>query len=220
MAASWLDIRRLWKCYSTVVENTRDGKRRGPRPAGTDTRESILDAARDQFARKGYGRTTIRSVASAAGVDARLVTHYFGTKQELFMQSVRLPIDPDAFIASVFDGVPEQLAERVAWGLVRTLDDPGTRRAALAVIRAAASEPEAAEVMRMVLAERVLAPLARSIRADHAELRATMVATQFVGLAMARYVVGIEPLASASPEEVVRALTPVIDHYLGGDWTD
>jgi AcrR family transcriptional regulator len=153
-------------------------------------------------------------------VDARLVTHYFGTKQELFMQSVRLPIDPDAFIAGVFDGPPEQLAERVAWGLVRTLDDPGTRRAALAVVRAAASEPEAAEVMRSVLAERVLTPLARSIQADHAELRATMVGTQFVGLAMARYVVGIEPLASASPEEVVRALTPVIDHYLRGDWTD
>ena len=72
--------------------------------------------------------------------------------------------------------------------------------------------------MRMVLTERVLAPLAKSIDADRPELRATMVATQFVGMAMARYVVAIEPLASASPEQIVRAITPVIDHYLTGDW--
>ena len=201
------------------MEKASETKRRGPRPAGSDTREAILAAAREQFAQNGYGRTTMRGVASAAGVDARLVTHYFGSKQELFMQSVRLPIDPDAFIARAFDGPPEELAERVAWGLVGTLDDPDTRRTALAIVRAAASEPEAADVMRMVLAERVLTPLARSIRADHAELRATMIATQFVGLAMARYVVAIEPLASTAPEQVVRALTPVIEHYLTGDWT-
>lgn len=202
------------------MENASRTHKRGPRPPGTDTREAILDAAREQFAANGYGRTTIRGVASAARVDARLVTHYFGSKQELFLQSVRLPIDPDAFIARAFDGHPDGLAERVARGLISTLDDPDTRRSALAVVRAAASEPEAADVMRMVLAERVLTPLARNIRADHAELRATMVATQFVGMAMARYVVAIEPLASAGSELVVRALTPIIDQCLRGDWTD
>ncbi len=195
-------------------------KKRGPRPAGSDTREAILDAARDQFADAGYGRTTMRSVASAAGVDARLVTHYFGSKQELFTQSIRLPVDPDTFIARAFDGPPDELAERVARGLVGTLDDLGTRRAALAVVRAAASEPEAAEIMRVVLAERVLTPLAESIETDHAELRATMIATQFVGMAMARYVVAVEPLASTPVDQVVRAITPVIDHYLNGDWTE
>jgi AcrR family transcriptional regulator len=201
------------------VENTSGTRRRGPRPAGSDTREAILDAAREQFAESGYGRTTMRSVAAAAGVDPRLVTHYFGTKQELFMQSVRLPIDPDAFIARAFDGPPDQLAERVAQGLVGTLDDPATRRTALAIIRAAASEPEAASVIRTVLTERVLTPLVKRVETDHAELRATLVATQFVGVAMARYVVGIEPLASASTEQLVRAITPVIDHYLTGTWT-
>jgi AcrR family transcriptional regulator len=194
--------------------------RRGPRPAGSDTREAILEAAREQFAQNGYGRTTMRGVASAAGVDARLVTHYFGSKQELFMESVRLPIDPDVFIARAFDGPPEQLAERVAWGLVGALDDPDTRRTALAIIRAAASEPEAADVIRAVLSERVLTPLTKRLDTDHPELRATFIASQFVGLAMARYVVGIEPLASAPPEQVVRAITPVIDHFLNADWSD
>ena len=161
------------------MEKASETKRRGPRPAGSDTREAILAAAREQFAQNGYGRTTMRGVASAAGVDARLVTHYFGSKQELFMQSVQLPVDPDTFIARAFDGPPHELAERVARGLIGTLDDLGTRSAALAIIRAAASEPEAAEIMRMVLAERVLTPLAESIEADHAELRATLIATQF-----------------------------------------
>lgn len=100
-----------------------------------------------------------------------------------------------------------------------TLEEPETGHAALAIIRAAASEPEAAEAIRAVLAERVLLPLTAMIGADQPELRATMVATQFVGLAMARYVVGVEPLASTTPEQVVRALTPVIDHFLNGDWT-
>lgn len=201
------------------MENASATRKRGPRPAGSDTREAILDAARGRFSANGYGRTTMRGVASAAGVDARLVTHYFGSKQELFLQSVRLPIDPDTFIAHAFDGPLEQLATRVAQGLVGTLEEPSTRRAALAIIRAAASEPEAADVMREVLAERVLTPLASRIRSDHAELRATMIAAQFVGLAMARYVVAVEPLASTSPEQVVRALAPVIDHYLAGHWT-
>ncbi|MEX1343609.1 MAG: TetR family transcriptional regulator, partial [Candidatus Limnocylindrales bacterium] len=192
------------------MEKTSSARRRGPRPAGSDTREAILAAARERFAERGYVHTTMRGVAAAAGVDPRLVLHYFGSKQELFMQSVQLPIDPDAFIARVFDGPPEALAERVAWGLVSTLDEPRTRRTALAIIRAAASEPEAAEVIRTVLTERVLTPLVRRIDADHAELRATMVATQFVGMAMGRHVVGIEPLASAAPEQVVRAITPVI----------
>ena len=195
-------------------------KRRGPRPAGTDTHEAILGAARQQFSEKGYRDTTLRSVGAAADVDPRLVLHYFGSKRELFMESIRLPVDPDEFIERIYTGDPDGLAERVAHGLITTLEDPATQRSALAIIRAAASEPEAAEVIRAVLTERVMKPLISHIGSDHAELRATMVATQFVGMAMARYVVAVEPLASASPEQVVRALTPVIDHYLNGDWIE
>jgi AcrR family transcriptional regulator len=153
-------------------------------------------------------------------VDPRLVLHYYGSKRALFRESINMPLDPDEFIADVLEGDPDGLAERVARRLIGALHEPTTRKAALAIIRAAASEPEAAEIIRGILTERVLTPLISGIHADHPELRATMVATQFVGMAMARYVVAIEPLASASEEQVVRALTPVIDHYLNGDWTD
>jgi AcrR family transcriptional regulator len=194
-------------------------KRRGPRPAGTDTREAILEAARQQFAEVGYGRTTLRSVGAAADVDPRLVLHYFGSKQELFLHAVQLPVDPDVLLPRIFDGDEAGIAERVAWALLSVLESPETRQPALAIVRAAASEPEAAEAIRRVLTERLLTPLTERIGGDHPELRASLIGSQFVGLAMARYVVGVEPLASAAPEQVVRALTPAIDHYLHGDWT-
>ena len=162
----------------------------------------------------------MRGVASDAGVDPRLVSHYFGSKRDLFRESIRLPVDPDVFFEQVFDGDPGRLSERIAWALISSLENADTRRSALAIMRAAATEPEAAEIIRAVLSERVLTPLVTHIDAHDAELRATFVASQFVGMAMARYVVGIEPLASAPPERIAGALTPVIEHYLTGDWTD
>lgn len=198
---------------------------RGRRPAGSQTRDAILAAARAQFGELGYEHTTLRSVAEKAGVDSRLVLHYFGSKRELFVQSVQLPVDPEALLARIF-GTRQAGAQHeestgalVAEALLGILDDADTRQMAVALIRAAASEPEAAELIREVLTERVLLPLADRVVSDQPHLRASLCASQFVGLAMARYVVGIEPLASTSREQLVAALTPVFDHYLFGDWT-
>ena len=192
--------------------------RRGRRPAGSGTRGAILEAARSQFGELGYEHTTLRSVAATADVDPRLVLHYFGSKHRLFMESVQLPVDPEALLARVFAPGEGSPGRRVAEALLGVLEDPATRQMAIALIRAAASEPEAARLIRVVLTERVLLPLTSRVGGDQAQLRASLMASQFVGLAMARYVVGIEPLASASTQELVRALTPVFEHYLVGDW--
>jgi AcrR family transcriptional regulator len=190
--------------------------RRGPRPAGTDTREAILEAARHQFGEVGYRRATLRAVAADAGVDPRLVLHYFGSKRQLFIESVRLPFEPEQLVAEVFADDGQPIAEHAVRTLLGALEDPETRQAAVAIIRAAASEPEAAEIIRHVLTEQALSPLTRRIGGDAPQLRASLIGSQFVGLIMARYVVGIEPLASAPLEQVVRAVTPVFDHYLFG----
>jgi AcrR family transcriptional regulator len=186
---------------------------------GTDTREAILEAARQQFGAVGYRGATLRSVGAAAGVDPRLVLHYFGSKQQLFLQAVELPVDPEAMLRVIFDGDEKGAPERIARALVGVLEDPVSRQPALAIIRAAASEPEAAELIRLILSEQVLRPMTERISRDHPELRASLIGAQFVGMAMARYVVAVEPLASASAEQVVRALVPVIAHLLHGDWT-
>ena len=192
--------------------------RRGRRPTGSGTRDAILVAARSQFGELGYERTTLRSVGAAAGVDPRLVLHYFGSKRRLFMQTVQLPVDPEALLARVFAPGEGSPGHRAAEALLGVLEEPTTQQMAIALMRAAASEPEAARLIRVVLTERVLLPLTSRVGGDQPQLRASLMASQFVGLAMARYVVGIEPLATAPVEQLVLALGPVYDHYLSGDW--
>jgi AcrR family transcriptional regulator len=193
---------------------------RGRRPAGAQTRAAIAEAARRQFSELGYRDTTLRSVAGEAGVDHRLVLHYFGSKQRLFIESIEFPVDPEALLARIFKQGDGDVAGLAAEAFVSVLEEPTTRQMAIALIRAAASEPEAAELIRQILTERLLLPLAQRVGGKQSRLRASFCASQFVGLAMARYVVGVEPLASMPGEQVVKALTPVFEHYLYGDWVD
>src|SRR5438105_14614677 len=69
------------------------------------TEARILDAAAQVFVADGYERTTIRAVASAAGVDAGLAMHYFGSKQELYRRVI------EAAPVPVGSGTPAEAAE-------------------------------------------------------------------------------------------------------------
>lgn len=174
--------------------------------------------ARRQFSELGYGRTTLRGIARGAGVDPRLLLHYFASKQELFGASVELPIVPERVIEVVFSGDPRQAAPNAARLMVSVINDPDARRPMLALLRAAMTEPEAAELIRTFLTERMLLPIASHVGGERPELRASFVASQLVGLLIVRHVVGMRPLAEATEDELVRALTPVFEHYLHGDW--
>lgn len=189
-------------------------KRTGRRPGPNLTRRAILDAARRQFAEAGYDRTTIRSIAAEAGVDPALVIHFFRSKQRLFLTVVELPFDPAAVLPALLAGDRRQVGERLARMFVAVLDDADTRDRWTSMIRAAASEPAAAEVLRQVLTERVFVPLAETLGVEDAELRATLVGSQLVGIVMARHVVGVEPLASLPSEELVQAIGPTLQRYL------
>jgi len=85
------------------------------------------------------------------------------------------------------------------------------------LLRAAASEEEAAARVRDLLMERLLGPLAHHLGGDQPDLRAALTAAQVAGLAFARHVVGVPRLAEATPEELVAAVGPVLEHYLVGD---
>lgn len=191
---------------------------RGRPPGESGTREAILAEARRQFGDVGYRSTTLRSIARGAGVDARLLLHYFGSKQELFAESVELPIAPERVIAIVFADGDEHAARNAARLLVSVLEDPDSRRSLTGLLRAAVSEPEAAPLIRDLLTRRMLMPIASRLGGERPELRASLVAAQLVGLTVVRYVVGMRPLAEASREELVRALEPVFEHYFHGDW--
>jgi AcrR family transcriptional regulator len=191
--------------------------RTGRRPGVSDTRERILAAARTGFGETGFDGTTIRGVAAQAGVDPALVHHYFGTKQQLFVAAMELPVDLEAIVPALMDGPPDELGYRIVRFVLELWGEPRTRPLMLGVVRSAASDPVAATLLRRVLAEGPFAAIARAVDRPDADLRATLVGSQLVGLAMARYVVGAEPLASAPDEVLARAVGPTIQRYLAGE---
>ena len=189
--------------------------RKPGRPAGeTGTRAAIVEAARAHFAAHGYDRTTLRGVAAAAGVDPALVLHYFGSKQRLFLSAVELPVDAATVGPVIVAGDRDRVGERFAQIVLSALEEPAARERITAMVRAAASEPAAAELMRELVSERVLGPIAEALGVDDAPLRASLVGSQVVGLVMARYVVGVEPLASLPVERVAAAVAPNLQRYL------
>lgn len=191
-------------------------RRSGRRPGDSGTREAIRAAAARLFAAQGYDRTSLRAVAAEAGVDPKLVAHYFGSKQQLFVAVVELPFDPAVAVPAIFAGPREEIGERLARFFVGVLEDPEGRRRMTGLVRAAASEPEAARLVRELIGREVVGRIVEQLEVDDAGLRASLVGSQMVGLAMARYVVGIEPLASLPPDAVVAAIAPNLQRYLTG----
>lgn len=147
-------------------------------------------------------------------MDPALVTHYFGSKQRLFVSVVELPADPQLVVAQIVEGDPDQAGWRLARFLLGLLEDPEGRARVTGLVRAAAAEPEAAALLRETITRDLYGPLTAALGADEPELRANLVGSQVVGLVMARYVLELEPLASAAPEDVVAAIAPTLQRYL------
>jgi len=192
----------------------------GRRPGPSDTRERILDEARRLFAERGFEGATIRGIAGGAGVDPALVHHYYGTKDGLLEAALAPPIDTHARIPPIIGGDLAHVGERATRSFLDLWEDGQTRPVYLAIVRCAVSNTHAAAVMRDVLGRQVLGPLVHALGVSDGRLRANLVASQFIGLAMARYLTRLEPLASCDLETVVAAVAPTIQRYLVGDIPD
>lgn len=193
------------------------GRRTGRRPGSGDTRGRILGAAREAFGERGYEGTSVRGIAARAGVDAALVHHYFGSKQRLFVAASELPVDPAEMVPRMLAGPPEQMGERVIRTVVELWDRPEVRPMLLGIVRSATTDAVAAGMARRMLAEGPFLALARAVDLPDAEIRATLAGTQLIGLAISRYVIGLEPIASMSPDDLAAAVGPTIGRYLAGD---
>ena len=191
--------------------------RTGRRPGVSGTREAILDAARRAFAEQGYQRATIRDVAELAGVDPALVHHYFGKKQELFVAAVRLPVNPVEQLTAVLATEPDQVGPRIVETFLSIWDHAAGQSPLLALIRSAVTDEQAAAMLREFITEEVLGPIAGRLGSPDARLRATLVGSQLIGLALARYIIRVEPLASASSAQVAAIVGPTVQRYLTGD---
>jgi AcrR family transcriptional regulator len=191
--------------------------RTGRRPGEPATRERIADAARRLFAERGFDRTSVRAVAAEAGVDPALVHHYFGTKQRLFLEAVDFPIDAARSLETLSVGDIDESGERLVRFALRLWDDPVVLPRLLGVLRSAVTDPDAARMLGTLFTRQGPVQLVRALGADQPDLRAELVGTQLVGLAVARHVLRVEPLASADHETIVAAIGPTMQRYLLGD---
>jgi len=190
--------------------------RSGRRPGASGTRDRILAAAREAFGVAGFDGATIRAIAGAAGVDPALVHHYFGTKERLFIAATHLPVDVTALLPRVLDGPADRIGHRLAIVFLEVWDEPRARASLLGMLRSAASDEHAAAMTRALILSEALGPVVAAVGAPDAAMRATLVGSQLAGLAMIRYVIGVEPLASMDPAVLVEAIGPTLSRYLAG----
>jgi AcrR family transcriptional regulator len=192
--------------------------KRGPgrRPGTADTRGEILDAARHEFAEKGYDGASVRGIARAASVDAALVHHYFGSKEQVFVAAMALPVDPGAVLPDLLAGDPAELGERFARLFIGLWSDEAFREPMLALLRSATTSERGAQMLREFVGAAFLSRVATAVEGPDAALRTATAAAQLVGIVLLRYVIGVPPLAAATDEEIVALVAPTLQRYLSG----
>jgi AcrR family transcriptional regulator len=186
--------------------------RPGRRPGQTETREDILTAARAQFASLGYDGATIRGIAADAGVNPALIHHFFGTKEQVFVAALQLPVDPALIVPTLLDGPRSEVGERLVRLFLSVWGNPETRAPFLALMRSVVSNDQAVRMLRQFLGRAVLAKVADGLGIPR--LRMAAAASHMIGIAMLRYIVELEPLATATDEEIITLVAPVIQHYI------
>jgi AcrR family transcriptional regulator len=179
----------------------------GPRSEGT--RRAILRAARAMFAARGYEQTTIRAVAAHADVDASMVMRYFQSKAGLFTAAVTTDLQvPD------LRPVPaSRRGELLVRYFVSRWEGPVADDKLIALLRTAVTSEAVAGQVQAILGQRLTERIA-ALGEEQAPGRAALIAAQLLGLALCRYILRFEPLASLPADEVVAAVTPSVDRYL------
>ena len=173
---------------------------------------AILRAAQRLFAQRGYGGTSVRAVAARARVDPALVLHFFGSKAELFANSLELPLDP-AEIEALLQGDRQGHGRRLAEFYFRRIFRD-RRDTVLSLLRSAVSNPEAAAMLRRAIEGTAIAALERLFPGEEAALRGELCASHMMGLFLARHILGVEPLAGEDDERLIEAVAPALQHYL------
>ncbi|MFJ3786465.1 TetR family transcriptional regulator [Streptomyces sp. NPDC090093] len=187
---------------------------RAAEESGPGARARILEAARDQFAERGYDKASVRGIARAAGVDPALVHHYFGSKDEVFAAAVEVSFEPATVVPAIVSGPRDGIGERLARFFIGVWENPASRAPLLAIVRSALTHEAAAAVLRTFVLRRLLERIAAELDVPDPKFRAELAASHMIGIAIMRYVIRVEPLASADPEEIVARVAPTLQRYL------
>lgn len=192
-------------------------KRPGRPPGPSDTRDRILASARELFARNGIDKTSIRAIATAAGVDGALVHHYFGTKQQLFVAAVEIPVDPLLVLGPLRETPIDELGLKLP-SLLLPLWDSEMGSGLIATLRSLLAGNEVS-LVRSFLQEVVAAEVGTRVDdpPGSGRIRVQFVASQLVGVVMARYILELEPFKSLPVQQVAETIAPNLQRYLTGD---
>jgi AcrR family transcriptional regulator len=190
--------------------------RRGRRPGRPETRAQVLDVARRRFLAEGYQAVTMRSIATEAGVDAALVSYFFGSKRGLFGAVLALTANPPELLRAALPGDPATLPERVLGALLGAWDDPRQGGPLRVMVTAAVQDPEVARLLTDAFEHEMVDRVADHIGGPQARYRAGAFVAQLAGLVFTRYVLRLEPLASMTADEITRHLAPGLRAALHG----
>ncbi|OBJ38376.1 hypothetical protein A5621_13535 [Mycobacterium colombiense] len=189
----------------------------GRRPGDSGTKDAILDAARDQFGAKGYQAATIRGIAAQAGVDPALIRHFYGNKEQLFAATLDLPTWFGDHVEGVFDGDTDGLGERCVRSFLNLWENPESSAPVQAMLRSAFASTDAAKLLRDFLTARVTRKLENGLATERSDLRIALASSTLLGVAIARYVTEVEPIANLDRDELVAILAPTTQQILTGD---
>ena len=202
------------------AKTTSASRRRGRRQGEPVSRDAVLRAAKQRFAVEGYEKTTLRAIAKDAHVDPSMVLYLFGSKAELFRESLRLIIDPDVLVAAMTDG-DDDIGTRMVRTYLGIWENPDTATSMVAMLQSATSNSDAHDAFRGFMQSYVLTAVSGVLGGgEQARLRAMLAATNLVGTAILRYVMRVAPLATLPVDDVVRLLAPAVTRYLTADAED
>ena len=199
------------------AKTTSASRRRGRRQGEPVSRDAVLRAAKQRFAVEGYEKTTLRAIAKDAHVDPSMVLYLFGSKAELFRESLRLIIDPDVLVAAMTDG-DDDIGTRMVRTYLGIWENPDTATSMVAMLQSATSNSDAHDAFRGFMQSYVLTAVSGVLGGgEQARLRAMLAATNLVGTAILRYVMRVAPLATLPRDDVVKLVAPAVTRYLTAD---
>jgi AcrR family transcriptional regulator len=191
-------------------------RRRGRRQGEPVSRDVVLAAAKRRFAEQGYEKTTLRGIARDAHVDPSMVLYLFGSKVELFRESLRLIVDPGVLVAAIAGG--GDMGARLVRAYLGIWEQPETAHTMVTMLQSATSNPDAYEAFRGFMQNYVLSAVSGALGGgEQARLRVMLAVTNMVGTALLRYVMRVPPLATLSVDEVVGLIGPTVHRYLTAD---
>lgn len=182
------------------------------------SKDVVLRAAKQRFAAQGYEKTTLRQIAEDAHVDASMVLYLFGSKTELFRESMRLVLDAGMLVAAMTDGPREDIGVRLVRAYLRIWEEPETGPTMVAMLHSAMLNSDAYEAFRDFMRGYVMAAISGVLgEGPDTVLRANLAGTNLVGTALFRYVMRVGPLADLGTDEVVGLIAPSVQRYLTAD---